>query len=236
MEISARGTQASLAHAQPIKEPRKRRTLLAALLLLPLLLGTDRSDEAQIEDILQVLQVDRGLVAVDLDGNSQRLGLESGEKILHTASRGRVGFALTTRRVAAVASGRGDWRVERLRVGEVVQADPELGSRVALMLTDVRAIGFAGESGNLSEARFRLREQILQTEVTSSVAVIVTNKRALGLSAFRAGFFDIDLRPTEKNPTLKVTGVIASLVTKNRILIFDGRNGGWREQRIKNLR
>ena len=192
-------------------------------------------DQAQIEDVLQVLRVDRGLVAVGIDGSSIRLALESGEVIQHTAARGRVGVALTDRRVAATASGSG-WRVQRLRIGEQIQEEPILGTRVALVLTDVRMLGFAGEIGSLVEERFQIREKWLQREVSSSVAVVVTNRRALGLSPTRRGFFEIDLRPTEKNPTLTTSGTMATLVTKNRILIFDGINGGWRERKIKNLR
>lgn len=213
-----------------------RRTLASLLLiLLPLLTGA-RPGELELEDVLQLLLIDRALLAVDAEGSDLRLELELGEQVLHYEAQGRVGVAFTDRRILAVAVGSAAWQVERLRIGERLTETPLLGDRVALILTDVRALGFDGGSGNLVEQRFGPREAPTLRAVSSSVAVVVTGRRALGLSPFRGGFFEVDLRPDEARPTLRATGNVATLETPTRLLTFDARSGRWVERDFRFLR
>jgi len=206
---------------------------LALLLPLALSLVGGRPEgpgEVRLEDTLQVLVLDRTLLAVDGTGSELPVALELGERVLHQASQGRVGVALTDRRILAVATGSGSWQRERLRINETVPELPLLGDRVALILTNLRILGFDGGSGNLVEQRLGPHERLLDRSVASSVAVVVTDRRALAVSAFRGGFFEVDLRPDERRSTLKATGTLATLQTPRRLLRFDARTGTWRER------
>ena len=86
-----------------------RATLAASILLTLLtaaLAAAQQPDEVPLADVLEVLVLDRQLVAVDARGGGQReLALRLDERVLWTGARGRVGVALTDQRVLAVAVG-----------------------------------------------------------------------------------------------------------------------------------
>ena len=214
---------------------RRGRRLLAACLPLLLIAATGFPD-VELEDALQVLELDHALLAVDRDGGDVRLDLEIGETVQHRAARGRVGVAFTDRRLMAVAVGSAAWQVERIRIDEQLLEVPLLGDRVALFLTNKRALGFDGGSGNFVEHRFGPQEDLTDRRISNSVAVVVTDLRALAVSPFRGGFFEISLRPDERNPALDLTGSVATLTTPRRLLTFDARSGRWREKRNRFLR
>jgi len=213
-----------------------RRAVVACLPLL--LLGATRlpSGELELEDVLQVLELDHALLAVDAHGGDIRIDLEIGEKVLHREARGRVGVAFTDRRLLAVAARSAAWQSERIRIDERLLEAPLLGDRVALFLTNKRALGFDGGSGNLVEHRFGPHEDLTRRAISNSIAVVVTDLRALAVSPFRGGFFAVSLRPDERDAALEITGTIATLTTPRRLLTFDARSGRWRERRTRFLR
>ncbi len=220
-----------MIHGRPLRA-------LAIAGLLPWLVAAaplSRGD-VEIEDVLQVLELDHALLAVDADGGDVRIDLEIGERVLYRAAAGRVGVAVTDRRMLAVAVGSAAWQVERIRIDERLREDPLIEDRVALFLTTKRALGFDGGSGNLVEHRFGPREALLDRRVSSSLAVVVTDLRALAVTPFRGGFFEIDLRPDERDAVLELSGTVATLTTAKRLLTFDARSGRWRERRNRFLR
>lgn len=205
--------------------------LLAGLAILALGALPERGD-VELEDSLQILETQHALLAVDANGHDLRLPLEIGERVVHIESRGRIGIALSDRRILAVAVGSAAWQKERLRIGEQLRELPILGDRVALILTDRRILGFDGGSGNLVERSLGPHEKLLQRAVSNSVAVVTTDRRALGLSPFRGGFFQMSLRPGEGSATLRVSGNVATLHTSRRLLTFDALSGRWRERSL----
>ncbi len=206
--------------------------LLLALMSCVLVAGRFGADEFEIVDQLQLRELDRALVATSSRGGSLREELRVGEAVLHRATRGRVGVAITDKRILGVAVGSGSFQSERLRLRERLLEWPLLGARVALVLTNLRVLGFDGGSGNFVEQRLGPRETVVARAIGSSVAVVVTERRALGVSARAGGSFEIDLLASEKELLVEATGNVATVETPRRLLSFDAADGRGRERRI----
>jgi len=186
-----------------------------------------------LEDRLQLIVQPRSVLAIDGETGGQREeALDLGERVLAQGADGRVAFAITDRRLLAIAAGSGSFQEARFARGEALASPAALGDRVALFVTNRRVIGFDGGSGNLVEARLGPRERVERTAVANSVAVAATARRALGLSPFRGGFFEVSLGLDEAELSLAATGDIATLTTDQRILTFRAATGGWEERRI----
>ena len=200
-------------------------------LVAVLALGAAADENTPIYDLLQILVQDGRLLAIDAEsGNETSARLELGEKVLWTRERGRVGIAVTDRRMLGVATISGFWQSLVLRRREPPPRSAELGDRVALLLTPQRVLGFVGRTGNFSEASLGPHEALLQSAVGANVVVVVTDRHALGLSADRGGFFDIPMLVTERIESLTAFANHATLQTSKRLLIFRGPTGAWEEQ------
>ena len=116
-----------------------------------------------------------------------------------------------------------------------VSVAPILGDRVGIVITNRRAIGIDGGSGNLVEHRLLPRERVVVTQVGANVAVVVTDRSALGLSPLRGGFFPVKLDVSERIESITASSNVATLTTDRRILIFRTPTGTW-EERTRNLR
>ena len=156
-------------------------------------------DEVPLAELLDVLLVDRDLLAISARRGgeiSERLQLD--ESVLWLGARGKVGVAITTRRILAVATGSGSWQETSYLRGEQPPLAPTLGDRVAIVLTDRRALGVDGGSGNLVEYRLGPKERLLASQVGANVAVFATERSALGLSPLKGGFFPVKLSVAER--------------------------------------
>lgn len=204
----------------------------ALALLLSAAIAQARDEDAVLAPVLEVQVLDREVVAIDSEGRGQRSErIERGERVLYTRSEGRVGMAITDRRILAVGATSGSWQEARLRNGESPPPDVEIGGRVALALTPSRVIGFDGRSGNLVESGLGPRELPLDSTAGQNVAVVVTDRRALGLSADRGGFFEVRLRTGELLESLTSLTNHATLQTSQRLLVFRAETATWEERR-----
>jgi hypothetical protein len=216
-----------------------RAKLAASILLILLtaaLAAAQQPDEVPLADVLEVLVLDRQLVAIDARGGGQReLALRLEERVLWTGARGRVGVALTDQRVLAVAVGSAAWQEADRQLDEELPGEALLGDRVALVVTSRRILGFDGGSGNLVESRLGVRERVLALRTGENVAVAVTDRRALGLSPMVGGFFEAKLSLVERFESLTAAANLATVTTDRRVLIFRAPSGSW-EQRLRTLR
>jgi hypothetical protein len=211
--------------------------LVPALAAIALALGAAAvargDEESPLSPQLDIVVLPREVVAVSPDGGNP-LGerLERGERVLYAKQRGRVGVAVTDRRLLAVTSSSGSWQAERYRSGEAPPADVALGDRVALVVTPLRAIGFDGKTGNLIEATFGPQERALDSAVGQNVAVVVSDRRGLGVSAQHGGFFEVRMRLGEAIVALRAQADTVTLQTSKRLLVFNGPTGSWEERRL----
>ncbi len=194
------------------------------------------ADEVPLADILEILELDRQLLAVDArTGGELAISLRLGERVLWKTSRGLLGMVLTDQRVLAAAVASGSWQEADLQLGELVPGHAKLGDRVGLLLTSRRVIGFNGESRNLLESSLGLRERVLATAVGRNVAIVVTDRRALGLSPTVGGFFDTPVQLGETVERIEAESNLATVTTARRLLIFRTPTGTW-EIRLRDLR
>jgi hypothetical protein len=206
------------------------------LLSLGSVAGAQIVDEVPLADVLEILELDGKLLAVDArTGGQLEISLRLGERVLWKTSRGRVGMVLTDQRVLAAAVASGTWQEIDLQNGEQVPGHAQLGDRVGLLLTSRRAIGFNGGSRNLLETPLGLRERVLATAVGLNVAVVVTDRRALGLSPTVGGFFDTPVLLGERVERIVAESNLATVTTGRRLLIFRTPTGSW-EIRLRDLR
>jgi hypothetical protein len=213
-----------------------RAALAASILLTAALAAAQQPDEVPLADVLEVLVLDRQLVAVDARGGGQKeLVLRLEERVLWTGGRGRVGVALTDQRVLAVAVGSAAWQEADRQLDEALPGEAVLGDRVALVATSHRVLGFDGASGNLVESRLGVRERVLALRAGENVAVAVTDRRALGLSPMAGGFFEAKLNLLERFESLTAAANLATVTTDRRVLIFRAPTGSW-ERRLRPLR
>jgi hypothetical protein len=205
-------------------------------LLLAAPAGAQLLDEVPLADVLEVLVLDRNLVAIDAEGGGQRdVQLRLEERLLWTGARGRVGVALTDQRILAVAVGSAAWQSENRLRGEVVPDRALLGDRVALVVSSLRVLGFNGGSGNFAETRLGPREKVLALRTGENVAVVVTDRRALGLSPSVGGFFETPINLVERLESVEAAANLATVTTHRRVLIFRAPSGSW-EERLRTLR
>jgi hypothetical protein len=205
---------------------------LLAVLGLPAAPATAQIGEVPLSDVLQVLVVDRELIAVDAIGGGQTtLRLRLGENVLWTGARGKVGVGLTDQRMLAVTTQSAAWQQLEYQRTERPLTSALLGDRVALMITARRAIGFDGGSGNLVETSLGLRESVLATRVGENVAVVVTDRRAFGVSPFAGGFFEINVLLHERLESVNADSNLVTVTTDRRVLIFRAPSGSWEERR-----
>jgi len=191
-----------------------------------------RLDDVPLADILDVVLVDRELLAFDARSGGQRsVRLRLDESVVWKGVRGQVGVVITNERVLAIAAGSAAWQTEDKHLEEVLPTYALLGDRVALIITSRRAIGFDGATGNLIETSLGIREKVLGIRTGENVAVVATDRRALGLSPQVGGFFPTKLQLAERVESLDTSANLATLTTNRRVLIFRAPFGSWEERR-----
>jgi hypothetical protein len=195
-------------------------------------IGQLRPDEVPLADILEVLQIDRDLVAVEArSGGLLTLRLRLEEDVVWMGSRGSVGVAFTTQRILAVAADTAAWQeVERFQA-ELLPEQALLGDRVALIITSRRILGFTERVGNFLESRRILRERVLASRTGQNVAVVVTDRRALAMSPQADSFFETPIQLKERLESVRAASNLATVTTNRRVLIFHGPFGSWEERR-----
>lgn len=220
---------------------RIRATLsLAATILLALPAGAQglpgergEANPSPLLDLLEIIVLPREILAVDAGGGGQiEERLQRGESVLWSESRGRVGVVLTDQRILAVSTISASWQSIRYMRGENRPEGAALGDRVALLLTNKRAVGFDGNSGNLIERSMGPGESIIGSAVGANVAVVVTPRRALGLSAFSGGFYQTKIYVGEQLERAVAQANMVTLTLPNRLLFFRAPTGTWEERNL----
>jgi hypothetical protein len=184
-------------------------------------------------DLVEIVVLPRKLLAVDAGGGGQlEEKLLRGEEVLWTGSRGRVGVVLTDQRILAVSTISASWQSARYQRGETRPEGAALGDRVALLVTNKRAVGFDGNTGNLIERSLGPGESVLASVIGQNVAVVVTDRRALGLSAFTGGFFSTRIAVGERLENSSAQANLVTLTLTNRLLFFRAPSGSWEERNL----
>lgn len=187
--------------------------------------------EVPLADVLEILVVDRKLLAIDAAGGGQTVArLRLDEAVVWKGARGKVGVVITDQRVLAVATQSGSWQEADYGRTEIGPKSALVGERVALAITSERVLGFDGGSGNLVEQRLKPREKVVAARVGENVGVVVTDRRAVGLSPFLGGFFSVAIGLKDQLESVSAESNIATLTSNRQILIFRATTGTWEER------
>jgi len=191
----------------------------------------DVAGSVPLADVLEILVVDRELLAIDAAGGGQTVArLRLHENVLWKGARGKVGVIITDQRVLAVATQSGSWQEIDFGRTETRPESALLGERVALAITSERVLGFNGGSANLVEYRLKPRERVLIARAGDNVGVVVTDRRALGLSPFLGGFFAVSLALGDPIESVTADSNLATLTSGRQLLIFRATTGTWEER------
>jgi len=206
--------------------------LLAAALLAPLAGSGRERAPAVVEDAVSVQVVGREVWALLDRGGPLRERLEKDETVVWSGSRGEVGSVLTSRRWLAVAPGSSGWQELRRRLGETPADDPGLSARVALWITDQRAVVFDAVTGGFVEEGIGPHEQLRDHDSGQEVAVVVTDRRGLAYAAGGRRFVEIDLRIEESFQGVSALAELVTLRTSQRLLVFRTSSASWGEESL----
>ena len=210
--------------------PKAGRWIGVAALTLALIAGLAsgpvRAEQYELEDTVSVVAIDRELIAHAANGRTSKLRLEVGERIRWHGARGRIGFAVSNRRVLGFRQTTG-WTALDLRVGEVSTLPPGLGPRLALLVTTQRAIAFDGQ---WAQDSIGPQEVVSHARVGSRVALVVTQRRALGVAPGGAGFVPVSLQIHEGVESVRTMAGSGEITTRRRLLFFSGPGGSWSER------
>ncbi len=182
-------------------------------------------------DQLEILRLDRDLVAVGASGGDARVRLELGEDVVWSGSRGLSGAAITNRRLLLVAAGRGIWQEVRWLRDEDPPRSAWVDERVVVTHSSRRVFGFSALTRNISEYRIGPNERLEAVDVAEGVAVVLTDRKALGFSSRLGNFAEISLGLRERIESLDVRAELATVTTDRRLLVFRGSGGVWGDRR-----
>jgi hypothetical protein len=190
--------------------------------------------EVELEDVIEIELLGRDLYAFNLIGaGSPEVRLEIGEDVVWQDSRGRVGIVLTDRRALAVSPANGGWREIRYQVHETRPDHAQIGTRVGLVVTSHRVLGFDATSGFWLVKSLGPNERIEVARVGAGTAVVLTNRKAYGLSPSAGGFFSVDMAIHERVERVSVKANMATISTTKRLLVFRAPVGIWTTENRK---
>jgi len=188
------------------------------------------ADSVELEDAIGLSVLDREIVAYDVAGGASPVfRLERNEQVVWQGSKGRVAILLTDRRGLARSADVGGWHETRYRIAESKPKRALIGSRLGLVITSQRLLGFDSRAGIWREHRIGLFEELQAVRTSDSAMVVVTQHRAIGFSPDSGAFFDIALRLHERLEAVRALASVATVTTSQRVLVFQGRTGSWQE-------
>jgi hypothetical protein len=212
--------------------------LLASLALsvgaLPDLCRAQLDQGVEIEDRLDVLRVDRRLLAISADsGRILEMKLRPDERLVLLESQGVVGVAVTNDRLLGATTESSGWQEVRLRLRERKSPVERVyvGDRLALVPLERRLLALTAGAGTWTELELFPGETPVRVEVESGVGVCITGRRAIGISSRRGGFAEVPLTPREKVESVSLKAHSATLRTLYRVLVFRSAASGWVELR-----
>jgi hypothetical protein len=181
------------------------------------------------EDQIDLVEVDRKILAVPARGAVREVDLEIEERVLALESRGLMGVAATTARLLGSTSRDAGFRELRLRVEERANPPPHihLGDRIAVVVLYHRLTGLAPGASGWLEAELVPGERVLQVNADANLAAVITRLRVLAFSLASGGFVPEPLRPREDVQRVSMQESSITLVTPSRILVFRAGAPRW---------
>jgi hypothetical protein len=187
--------------------------------------------EEEIEDLIDIFESNRKIIAIIEGKKTFTSSLRSKEKVLWSDSNGYLGALLTNERFFVISTSSGAWQELSLRSDES-KGVASLSPYIALLVAGDRAIVFNEASNGFFETRLRTQDELIAAKVERYVAVVVTSSRAFGLTTKTSDFTEIPFRVGETVEEIKTTPSKATIRTSDRLLTFEASGSRWREHRL----
>ena len=160
--------------------------------------------EEEIEDLIDIFESNRKIIAIIEGKKTFTSNLRSKEKVLWSDSDGYLGAFLTNERFFVISTSSGAWQVLPLRSDES-KGVASLSPYIALLVAGDRAIVFHEASNGFIEKRLPTQDELLTAKVEKYVDVVVTSSRAFGFAAKTSAFTEIPFRVGETVEEIKTT-------------------------------
>lgn len=202
------------------------------MLLLSLALVAAQAGRVPVEDRIDVVEVDRRVLAVNANGTVAEVELDVDERVLATASEGLVAVATTTSRLLGFPAGNPGVRELRYRVAER-RAPPAriyLAERVALVPLGHRLAALGPASASWNELELAPDETLENVYIDTNLIGVITPLRAIAFAPQSSGFISVALTPEERIEQSSSKPSTLTLTTSRRILIFQSGSRRWIER------
>ena len=200
--------------------------------LATLLYAIPSNSKSDIEDLVDIEQVDRKIIAIRDGIQTAPFELRSKEEVLWLDSDGYIGALLTNERFIAISLSSSGWLETPLRSKEADDGSPILSPTLALLVTKERIIGFDAISSRFIQQSLGLDEEFVAAEANDYVAAVISSRRALGLASGGSGFSEIRFRTSEIFQTIRTKSQVITVRTSWRILTFGAASPSWSEVRL----
>ena len=217
------------------------RLLTLSCLSILVLAGSARAEHwrerALVTPVLDVIDVvihDDEVLAIDPQqrGGVRRAQLMVGEKVLWLGARGAVGLVVTDERVLGITALWGAWRQIAFKIHESLPCSILLGDRVALVVTDLRAIGISTGGVKFFQTLIGTQERVIDGLVSDNVAVAVTDRRLLGVSGFIPGVIETRVGIHERLEYVSTLPSFVTIGTDDRVIVFRAGTATWDFERV----
>jgi hypothetical protein len=210
---------------------RYRKFLTIPICLSILLSAICSYAEEEIEDLIDIFESNRKIIAVIEGKRTITSNLRSKEKVLWSDSDGYLGAFLTNERFFVISTSSGAWQYLPLKSDES-KGVASLSPYIALLVAGDRAIVFNKASNRFFETRLPIQDELLAAKVERYVAVVVTSSRAFGLTTKTSTFTEIPFRVGETVEEIKTTSSKATIRTSDRLLTFNAKSSTWKAHRL----
>lgn len=201
---------------------------------LPLLLvlWVGASGGIPVEDRIDVVQVDRRVLAVGANGAFLEIELEIGEQVLESRSQGLVGVVTTNTRLLGASQSAASFRELRYRIEEraALPRHIYLSDRVALVALVNRLAALGPKSGAWNELELGPNEALGHVWIDENLAGATTQRRAIAFAPQSGGFVTVPLSPDETIEQSSLRDSSLLLTTTRRVLIFRAGADRWLAQ------
>lgn len=201
-----------------------------ALIFSTLLLWGAPTGLADTLDYIDLQVIGKEIFAARSSGSTTSIRLEGREQITRLEARGRMGIALTDRRLLAVTQHSG-WQERRLHASDGVPA-LVVSPNTAVAITRRRILGVAAAGGGIDAVRFKSGEAVIARGAGELASAVVTDRRVLAFVHTGFGRREIELRAGEDFEELRVRDAAITVRTSRRLLVLDPFFGTWRAERL----
>jgi hypothetical protein len=197
-------------------------------------LFSPRAVTTPVLDIIDVVVHNDEVLAIDPQrrGGIRRAALMVGEQVLWVGARGAVGLVVTDERMLGITAAWGAWQEAPFKIHESLPYSILLGDRVALVVTDLRAVGISTGGKKIFQSTIGTQERVIDGLVSDNVAVVVTDRRLLGVSGFVPGIVDTRVGIHEQIEYSSTLPSFVTIGTDDRVLVFRAGSASWDFERV----